>query len=541
MILGRDVLEALGIIVDFKAMTMRWDEIEIAMKNNSQAIMSTESLPDINAALPNTLTVSQRLLASKLLTEYGDLLNGLGMMNGDAYHIPMKPNSTPVHSRPYPVPQVHLQSVKNEIQRLLDLDVIKRDTSSSWAAPAFPILKKNGTIRLVMIDYRRLNQAVVRHPFPLPKISTILQSLQPFVCVSTLDGNMGYHQIPIANSSQSQLAFVLPFVKYTFKRLPFGLSTAPDEYQARMNTLLGDLSYVHVYLDDILVITTTSIEDHVEQLSTVFERIRGANLTLNFAKCRFFAKSTEYLGFTITCDGNQPIESKAVHWSGELFPRRAHVMQPLTAMTSKQAKFSWTAQCEQAFRGTQKLLSETTLLHYPNFNEPFTIHTDSSSFQLGGVISQNGKPLAFFSGKLSTSQRNYTVTEQEMLSIVELLKEYRNILLGRKIVIYTDHKNLSFTKFTNPRVHRWRLIVEEFGPTIKYTRGTTNVAADALSRLNIQNTEDTVMANDDDFPLKLSIVRDQQKTAGITGMTSNVEGIDIVVDKHGRVVVPDAL
>ncbi|CAK4658184.1 unnamed protein product, partial [Aphanomyces euteiches] len=95
MILGRDVLEALGIIVDFKAMTMRWDEIEIAMKNNSQAIMSTESLPDIDAALPNTLTVSQRLLASKLLTEYGDLFNGLGMMNGDAYHIPMKPNSTP--------------------------------------------------------------------------------------------------------------------------------------------------------------------------------------------------------------------------------------------------------------------------------------------------------------------------------------------------------------------------------------------------------------------------------------------------------------
>ncbi|KAH9102798.1 hypothetical protein AeMF1_020706 [Aphanomyces euteiches] len=216
-------------------------------------------------------------------------------------------------------------------------------------------------------------------------------------------------------------------------------------------------------------------------------------------------------------------------------------MQPLTAMTSKQAKFSWTAQCEQVFRGTQKLLSETTLLHYPNFNEPFTIHTDSSSFQLGGVISQNGKPLAFFSRKLSTSQRNYTVTEQEMLSIVELLKEYRNILLGRKIVIYTDHKNLSFTNFTNPRVHRWRLIVEEFGPTIKYIRGITNVAAEALSRLTIQNTEDTVMANDDDFLLKLSIVRDQQKTAGITGMTSNVEGIDIVVDKHGRVVVPDAL
>ena len=72
--------------------------------------------------------------------------------------------------------------------------------------------------------------------------------------------------------------------------------------------------------------------------------------------------------------------------------------------------------------------------------------------------------------------------EQELLSIVEILREYRNILLGHKIIIYTDHKNLSFSNFNSARVTRWRLIVEEFGPEIRYIKGSSNIVADALSR-----------------------------------------------------------
>ena len=94
------------------------------------------------------------------------------------------------------------------------------------------------------------------------------------------------------------------------------------------------------------------------------------------------------------------------------------------------------------------------MLAYPNFNEPFIIHTDASKTQLGAVISQNNKPIAFYSRKLSPAQTRYTTTEQELLAIVETLKEFRNILLGQQIKVYTDHQNLTYKNFNSERVMR---------------------------------------------------------------------------------------
>ena len=96
---------------------------------------------------------------------------------------------------------------------------------------------------------------------------------------------------------------------------------------------------------------------------------------------------------------------------------------------------------------------------YPDFEQPFVIHTDASHTQLGAVISQHNKPIAFYSRKLNPAQTRYTTTERELLSIVETLKEFRNILLGQKIVVHTDHKNLTCKNFNTERVMRWRLIL----------------------------------------------------------------------------------
>jgi len=101
------------------------------------------------------------------------------------------------------------------------------------------------------------------------------------------------------------------------------------------------------------------------------------------------------------------------------------------------------------------------------------------------VISQRGKPIAFYSRKLKPEQTRYTTTERELLSIVETLKEFRNILLGQKIIVYTDHKNLTCNNFNTERVMRWRLILEEYGPELRYIKGEANVVADALSRLDM--------------------------------------------------------
>ena len=130
------------------------------------------------------------------------------------------------------------------------------------------------------------------------------------------------------------------------------------------------------------------------------------------------------------------------------------------------------------------------MLEYPDFNAPFEIHTDASILQLGAVISQKGKPIAFYSRKMSSAQQNYTTTEKELLSIVKTLKEFTNILLGHQIMIYTDHKNLTHTFFNTECVMCWRLILEEFGPELKYIKGKNNVVADVLSRLENSTNQD---------------------------------------------------
>ena len=125
------------------------------------------------------------------------------------------------------------------------------------------------------------------------------------------------------------------------------------------------------------------------------------------------------------------------------------------------------------------------MLAYPKYGEVFDIYTDASTRQLGAVITQNGKPLAFFSRKLSKAQQKYSITELELLSIVECLKEFKGMLWGQRLKVFTDHKNLvrDALGLTCDRVYRWRLLLEEYGPEIVYIKGVDNIVADAISRL----------------------------------------------------------
>ena len=136
----------------------------------------------------------------------------------------------------------------------------------------------------------------------------------------------------------------------------------------------------------------------------------------------------------------------------------------------------------------KKVITRETLLAYPNFSDPLDIHTDASLDQLGACISQNDKPIASYSRKLNPAQTRYTTTERELLSIVEVLKEFRNILLGQQIRVHTDHENLTYKKFNSDRVMRWRLYIEEYSPDLQYIPGVKNITAEALSCLDIEDT-----------------------------------------------------
>ena len=194
------------------------------------------------------------------------------------------------------------------------------------------------------------------------------------------------------------------------------------------------------------------------------KRIQTAGLKVNADKSFFGNSELEYLGYWITQEGIQPIPKKVeairaleppqtkkqlrsfigmVNYYRDMWIHRSHILQPLTELTSKNAPFHWTSKQQQAFDTIKTVMARETLLFYPDFNKPFEIHTDASHMQLGSVISQDNKPIAFYSRKLSDAQTRYTTTERELLSIVETLKEFRNILLGQKLKIYTDHKNLT--------------------------------------------------------------------------------------------------
>ena len=126
--------------------------------------------------------------------------------------------------------------------------------------------------------------------------------------------------------------------------------------------------------------------------------------------------------------------------------KRSHLLQPLSSLTSKKVQFKWTFVKQKALDEIKRIFARDTLLIYPYFNNIFYIQKDASEFQIVSVICQTGKPIAFYSCKLTKTQQRYTVPENELLSIVETLKEFCTIILGQQLKIYTYNINLTCKK-----------------------------------------------------------------------------------------------
>ncbi|KAL3781033.1 hypothetical protein HJC23_007929 [Cyclotella cryptica] len=189
-----------------------------------------------------------------------------------------------------------------------------------------------------------------------------------------------------------------------------------------------------------------------------------------------------------------------VQFYRDLWARRSEVLAPLTSLVgecghtkvtrankTKKRPWYWDTVHQKAFDDVKTTIAKDVVLAYPDYSREFEIYTDASSKQLGSVITQGNRPLAFFSRKLSTAQQKYSMTKLELLAIVETLKEFKGMLWGQRLKVYTDHKNLiqDALGLTSDRVYRWRLLLEEFGPEIVYIKGIHNTVADAISCLDI--------------------------------------------------------
>ncbi len=568
LILGTKTMNELGIVLDFKDKIITLDEIQLPMRSihelptsRKKALAFSNSLAkskepksieeatqrvvrildanykkaDLQAIVRDNcthLSSNDQIRLLRLLTEFESLFDGtLGAWRTTPVTFELKEGAKPYHGRSFPIPHFHKETIMKEVNRLLELDVLEWQPLSEWAAPSFIQAKKNGTVRF-LTDFRELNKRIVRKPFPLPKISTVLQELEGFTYATSLDLNMGYYTIRLDPTASRICTIIFPWGKYSYKRLPMGVSGSPDIFQSKMSELMAALEFVRTYLDDLLCITRASLEDHLEKLRLVLTRLQDAGLKINADKSKFCAHETEYLGYVLTRDGIKPQINKVqailalkpptnvkelrrflgmVQYYRDLWARRSEMLAPLTdlvgecgqtkvtrAKGTKKVPWHWDEVHQKAFDAVKTTIAKDVVLAYPDYSKVFEVYTDASSTQLGSVITQSNRPLAFFSRKLSETQRKYSVTEIELLAIVETLKEFKGMLWGQQLVVYTDHQNLirDALGLTSDRVYRWRLILEEYGPEIVYIKGIHNTVADAISRLDFSSTPQSIVTKE---------------------------------------------
>ncbi len=223
----------------------------------------------------------------------------------------LKEGAKPYHGRPYPTPKIHKATLMKEIDRMILMGVLKWQPLSKWALPSFIIPKKDHTVRTIS-DFRELNMQIQRKPCPIPKISTTLQELEGFTYATTLDLTMVYYTIRVDPTATKMCTIIFPWVKYSYQRLQMGFAGSADIFQVEMGNLMATLEYVRAYIDDLLVITKGSLNDHLDKLKQVFIQLRDAGLKINATKFVFCAQETEYLEYILTRGGIKP-QPKKVH------------------------------------------------------------------------------------------------------------------------------------------------------------------------------------------------------------------------------------
>ena len=275
-----------------------------------------------------------------------------------------------------------------------------------------------------------------------------------------------------------------------------------------LQDLLGVISYC--YIDDIVVYSRHE-KDHLQHLEMVLKKLSEAKLTLKLEKCQFFQTSIKYLGYNIdrtgiSCNNSfkltdcpRPHNVKTlqqflglVNYFRKFIPAFGNIARPLYNLLRNDTDFDWTDECETAYVRLKNILSETTTLAHPNYNEPFVLFTDASNYCIGACLAQADKqghlrPLGYFSKTMTRTQCKYSTTKKEALALVSALKHFQFIITGYPTIVCTDHRPLIglFSKKlpTDTALARWCLSIQSFRLSLKYYPGKLNVVADYMSRL----------------------------------------------------------
>ena len=379
----------------------------------------------------------------KITTTYQDVFQGLGCMEG-TLRLEVDKSVAPSIMPPRRVPLSLKERLKQELTRLERANVIKREEEpTDWVSSLVVTEKPNGKLR-VCIDSQRLNTALKRSHYPLPVIEDILPELADVKVFSKADLKDGFLQIQLDEDSSKLTTFQTPWGRYRYLRMPFGISPAPECFQRKLDQNLEGLEGIYKVADDILITgrgacKEEAVRNHDANLLKLLERCRERNLKLNREKLQLKCTETTFIGHVLTPEGVKPDPSKVeailkmerpsdvaavrrlvglTNYLSKFLSQLSELCEPLRRLTHKDVEWSWSAEQEKAFENVKRAVTSAPVLRYFNSSEPVEGQGDASANGIGFVLMQNGQPVSYSSRALTTSERNYSQIEKELLAQV---------------------------------------------------------------------------------------------------------------------------
>ncbi|KAE8691406.1 hypothetical protein F3Y22_tig00110890pilonHSYRG01301 [Hibiscus syriacus] len=307
---------------------------------------------------------------------------------------------------------------------------------SPYGAPVLFQKKHDGSLRMC-IDYRALNKLTVNNKYPIPLIADLFDQFGGARWFTKLDLRSGYYQVRIAKGDEPKTACVTRYGSYEFLVMPFGLTNAPATFCTLMNKMDKD-------------------------------KIRAID------KWKPPTKVTELRAFL-----------GLANYYRRFMKGYSKIATPLTELLKKDKVWEWSTTCHNAFEKLKEPMVSEPMLALPDYTKPFVVFTDASDVSNGGVLMQEGHPVAYESRKLNEIERRYSVHEKEMTAVVHCLCTWRHYLLGSKFVVFTDNVANSYfltQKKLSPKQARWQEFLPEFDFSLEYKPGKVNCVADGLSR-----------------------------------------------------------
>lgn len=237
----------------------------------------------------------------------------------------------PVFARARRLDSAKLAIAKEEFANMERLGIVRR-SNSPWASPLHMVPKADGGWRPCG-DFRRLNNITTHDRYPVPHIQDFSVHLAGAKVFSKVDLVRGYHQVPVHPQDVPKTAVITPFGLFEFLRMPFGLKGAAQTFQRLMDSVLRGMSFLFVYLDDILV-ASVSAEEHLVHLRQLFERLNEHGLIVNPAKCQFGLSAIEFLGHHVSPQGAVPLPAKVEAIAVFPCPRTVKPLQEFLGMVN---------------------------------------------------------------------------------------------------------------------------------------------------------------------------------------------------------------